>query len=172
MVETGGAFFEKRNDENDALLFGELLKSVGGGAGDRFGKFEMVVVFGLAEILGAEEFLGADDLRALRNGFLGGDESFFEIGLRVGRAGGLDEANFYRRVHLKKQRELAGTFCVRLGAAGFKDVAFPFTPTLSLGERESTHPFCAHMHLSINQAPRSRTELANDSPSPQGRGLG
>jgi hypothetical protein len=74
-------------------LFGELLKCFRSGTGDRFGEFEVFVVFGLAEVLGAEQFLGADDLSALFGGALGCSEGFLEIGSGVGGASGLDQAN-------------------------------------------------------------------------------
>ena len=51
-------------------------KAVGAGAGNRFGQFEVLVVFALAEILRAEEFLGADDLRALLGGAFGERRGF------------------------------------------------------------------------------------------------
>lgn len=93
MVKARGTLFEKGSDDDDAMLFGEFLKSFGGWAGDGFGEFEIFIVFGLAEVLRAEQFLSADDLRALFGGALGCREGLFEVGGRVGGAGRLDEAD-------------------------------------------------------------------------------
>ena len=64
VINAGGAFFKQRGDDDDLVFFGEFLKGVGAGAGDVFGEFEIFVVLALAEVLRAEQFLGADDLRA------------------------------------------------------------------------------------------------------------
>ena len=93
MIETGSTLFEEGGDNDDVILFRELLKSFGGRAGDGFGEFEIFVVFGLAEVLGAEEFLGANDLGALFGGALSGGEGLFQVGGWIGRTGGLDEAD-------------------------------------------------------------------------------
>jgi hypothetical protein len=93
VVDARSALFEERGNNDDAIFSGEFLEGLGGWAGDRFGEFEIFVVFGLAEVLGAEKFLGADDLSALFGGALSGGEGFLQIGGRVGGAGGLDEAD-------------------------------------------------------------------------------
>ena len=46
-------------------FFANFWKAFVRRAGNRFGELEIFVVFGLAEVLGAKEFLRADDLRAL-----------------------------------------------------------------------------------------------------------
>ena len=46
------------------MFFGEFLKRFGARSGNRFGELEIFVVFVLAKILRAKQFLGADDLRA------------------------------------------------------------------------------------------------------------
>jgi hypothetical protein len=69
------------------------LEGFGGRARDWFGKLKIRVVFGLAEILGTEQFLGADNLRALFSGALSGSEGLFQIGGRIGRAGRLNETD-------------------------------------------------------------------------------
>ena len=93
MIYAGSTFFEERGNDNDAIFFGEFLESFGCRARDRLGEFEIFVVFGLAEVLGAEEFLGADDLGTLLGGALSSGEGFLEIRGGVRRAGGLDEAD-------------------------------------------------------------------------------
>ena len=68
VIKPGGALFEKACDDDDFIFFGELAEQVGARAGDGFGEFEKAVVFGLAKIKTAEQFLRADDFRP----FLGG----------------------------------------------------------------------------------------------------
>jgi len=51
MIKAGGALLEKRSDDDDALFFGQLLECFRARSGNRFGQSEMVVVFGLAEVL-------------------------------------------------------------------------------------------------------------------------
>jgi hypothetical protein len=95
VINAGSALFEDGGDDDDPIFFGEFLKGLCGWAGDGFGEFEIFVIFGLAEVLGAEKFLGADDLCALFGGALSDGEGFPEIGGWVGRAGSLDEADGY-----------------------------------------------------------------------------
>ena len=93
MINTGSAFFEQRCDDDYMILFRKFLEGFGGRARDWFGKLKIRVVFGLAEILGTEKFLGADNLRALFRGALSCGEGFLQIGGRVGRAGGLNQTD-------------------------------------------------------------------------------
>jgi len=93
MIDTGSAFFKEGSNDDCAVLFREFLESFGSWPGNWFGEFEIFMVFGLAEVLGAEEFLGADDLRALFGGALSGGERFLKICGGVRGAGGLDEAD-------------------------------------------------------------------------------
>jgi len=51
------------------------------------------VIFGLAEVLGAEEFLSADDLSASFGSALDCGEGLFEIGGGIGGTGRLNEAD-------------------------------------------------------------------------------
>ena len=95
VVEAGGALLEERGDDDDAMFARDFLERRGAGAGDGFGELEIVVVFALTEILGAEEFLGANDLRALPGGALCKSERFLQVGGRVGGAGSLQQAKFY-----------------------------------------------------------------------------
>ena len=69
VVEAGGALLEQRGDDHHAEFGGQRAQAVGGGAGDGFGEIEQAGVFFAAEILRAEQFLQADDLRALLRGF-------------------------------------------------------------------------------------------------------
>jgi hypothetical protein len=91
MVETRGALFEQGNDDDDAMFAGDVLEGAGGGAGDGFGESEVGILFRLAEVLGAEELLGADDLGALACGALGGGEGFAEVNGGLGIATVLEE---------------------------------------------------------------------------------
>ena len=56
-------------------------------------ELEEAVVFHLAEILGAEQLLRADDLRRLLGGLLDEANLVFEVGVGVGAAGHLREAD-------------------------------------------------------------------------------
>ena len=94
VINAGGAFLKERGDDDDLVFFGELAKSVGAGAGNRFGELEIFVVFALAKILRAEQFLGADDLRAALGRAFGERERFFQIRVRVGGTGGLNQPKF------------------------------------------------------------------------------
>ena len=77
VINAGGAFLEKRGDDHDLVFFSELLKSIRARAGNRLGQFEIFVVFALAEILRAEQFLRADDLRAGLRGAFDERDGFF-----------------------------------------------------------------------------------------------
>ena len=54
---------EDRADDDDAGLAGDLRERLGRRAGDGLGEVEVGGVLGLAEVLGAEQFGEADDLR-------------------------------------------------------------------------------------------------------------
>src|SRR6266571_3105336 len=97
VIESGGAFFEQGNDDDHALALRQFLKRFRGGAGNRFGEFEIGVVFALAKIKRAEQFLGADELGALPGGAPGQGEDFLKIGLRVRRTTGLQQPEFHHR---------------------------------------------------------------------------
>ena len=51
---------------------------------------ETLVILGLAEVLGSEQLLGTDDLRAFPRGPFGVCQSLAEVGIGIGRACGLD----------------------------------------------------------------------------------
>ena len=65
VINARRALLEERGDDHHLVFLRELLKRVGARAGNRFGQFEVFVVFALAEILRAKQFLRADDLRAV-----------------------------------------------------------------------------------------------------------
>src|SRR6266571_5603525 len=95
VIESGGAFFEQGNDDDHALALRQSLKRFRGGAGNRFGEFEIGVVFALAKIKRAEQFLGADELGALPGGAPGEGEGFLKISLLVRRTLGLQQPEFH-----------------------------------------------------------------------------
>ena len=68
------------------MFLRELLKSLGARAGNRFGEFEIFVVFALAKILRAKQFLRADDLRALLRGAFGERERLLQVRVRDWRS--------------------------------------------------------------------------------------
>ena len=93
VVKPARAFLEERSDDHDAVFLGELSKRHRArAAGDRLGEAEVHVVLALAKILGTKHFLRADDLGALFCRFLGEGEGLDEIGLGVGDAGVLEQA--------------------------------------------------------------------------------
>ena len=69
VIEAGGALLEQRRDDHHAQFGGERAEAIGGRPGNGFGQIEQAGVFFAAEILRAEKFLQADDLRALARGF-------------------------------------------------------------------------------------------------------
>ena len=79
VVEAGGAAFEQGGDETTSSSR-RWRRGVGGGAGDGFGEGEEGVVFALAEVLGAEEFGEADDVRAGAGGFADAVGGVVEVG--------------------------------------------------------------------------------------------
>ena len=79
VIEAGGALFEQRRDDDDAQFGGQRAEAVGGRARDGFGEIEQAGVFFAAEILRAEQFLQADDLRALARGFADLFDGMIEI---------------------------------------------------------------------------------------------
>ena len=91
VVKTSGAFLEERGDDDDFIFLRELLESCRARPGNRLGEFEVLVVFALAEILRGEQFLRADDLRALLGGAFGEGESFVTIGSRISGASVLQQ---------------------------------------------------------------------------------
>jgi len=93
VIEAAGAFLEEAGDEDDAEFAGDGAEGGGGGAGNGFGEVEEFGGLLTAEVLGAEEFLKTDDLRAAGGGFAGLEDGFFEVFGGVGGARHLDEAD-------------------------------------------------------------------------------
>ena len=93
VIDARGAALEQRRDDDHAQFGGQAAQRLGGGAGDGLGQIEEGGVFVAAEILGAEEFLEADDLRAAGGGFADAPFGFGEILVGVEGAGHLDEAD-------------------------------------------------------------------------------
>src|SRR5262249_1262170 len=93
VIDAGSSLFEDRRDHYHLVLPGQLLKCIGRGTRDRLSQFEEIMILGLAKILRAKQLLSADDLGALPGGPLSGCQGLFEVGGRIGRAGGLDQTN-------------------------------------------------------------------------------
>ena len=91
VVEAGGAFLKERRDDDDLVLARQLAERGGAGAGDGLGEFEVRVVLALAEVLRAEKFLRADDLRASLRATLHLRERLAEIRGRIRGATGLNQ---------------------------------------------------------------------------------
>ncbi len=104
MVDAGGAAFEEGGDDGDVEFLGEGGEGLRAGAGDGFGEIEEGGVFLLAEILGTEKFLRADDLGAAPGGLADFGDGFFHVGGGVGGAGHLNDAD--------------GVFGIRHGVSG------------------------------------------------------
>ena len=83
VIEAGGAAFEEAGYEDYSGFAADAGEGVGGGAGDGLGEAEEVVVFALAEVLGAEELGEADDLGALAGGFVDTLGGLVEVELGV-----------------------------------------------------------------------------------------
>jgi hypothetical protein len=91
--EPGAPPLEHAAHEHHAVRLGGGGQPVGERPGHRLGLGELPVVLGLAGILAGEEFLEADDLRPLlRRGGDAGD-GLDDVGLAVGGAGRLHEAD-------------------------------------------------------------------------------
>ena len=69
VIQTRSALLEQRRDNHHAQFLRERAQSIGGRPGNGFRQIEQPRVFLAAEILRAEQFLQADDLRALSGGF-------------------------------------------------------------------------------------------------------
>lgn len=93
VIEAGGAAFEERGDEDDAGFAADAGEDVGGGAGNRLGEAEEVVVFALAEVLGPEELREANERGSLAGGLIDALGGLVEVDHRVWVAGHLDEGD-------------------------------------------------------------------------------
>ena len=64
MIDPGQAAFENTADDHNVQFTCQACEALRSGTRHGFGEVECVDILGLAEILGAEEFLYADNLRA------------------------------------------------------------------------------------------------------------
>ena len=71
VVYTGRAPFEHRTHDHDSQLARQTREALAGGAGNRLRQIRQVGAFLPAEVLRAEKFLHADDLRAFAGGLAG-----------------------------------------------------------------------------------------------------
>ena len=97
VVDPLGALLEERGDDHHLELPSERHQPVGGRAGDRLGEIEELVIFGLTEILTAEELLQADDLSTLLGRFAHAPDGLVQVFLRVGSALHLHQTDRHRR---------------------------------------------------------------------------
>jgi hypothetical protein len=79
VIEAAGALLKERGDDHDLVFLRQLLEGCGARAGDALRELEIVVVLALAEILRAEELLGANDLGTLLRGLFGQREGLLEV---------------------------------------------------------------------------------------------
>jgi len=88
------ALLENRGDNHHFFLARERLEGLRGGAGigvDWLREPVITVVFALAKVLRAEEFLGTNDLRAIAGRGAGGLQCGGQIGLRIDAASVLQQ---------------------------------------------------------------------------------
>jgi len=93
VVETGGTFLKEAGNNDDAVFFCSSAHRLGAWAGNAFREFEKFVIFGLAKILGGEEFLEANDLCAFGCGISDAGLRFRKVFLNTWIAGHLDQAD-------------------------------------------------------------------------------
>ena len=94
VINSGGAFLEQRRDDDDFVFLREFAKGVGRRAGNFFREFKILMVFALAKVLRAEQFLRANDVCAVFRGAFDERNCFLQIRVRVGGAGSLDQTQF------------------------------------------------------------------------------
>ena len=81
VIEAGGAFFEKRSDDDCPGLARDNAQGSGRGAWDFFRQLEVGVVLRLAEILRPEKLWEANDLPTLFGRFAHACDRFGEVSL-------------------------------------------------------------------------------------------
>jgi len=91
VIHARGSALEHRPHDDNGQLGREAREAFGGGAWDGFGEIEQFGFFFAAEILRAEKFLHANDLRALSRSLANAPFRLGEILGRIGRAGHLHE---------------------------------------------------------------------------------
>jgi hypothetical protein len=72
---------------------GDFLQGCSGGARNWFGQLKPLVFFGLAGVLGIEDFLQADDLRSGHGGIPDSVDGTLQIDVRLGHTGHLAEGS-------------------------------------------------------------------------------
>ena len=85
VIEARGAPLKQRRDDDDLQLARQLAQRLGGRAGNRLGQIEQLGVLLAAEILRAEQFLQADDLRPARGGLADSPLGLGQILVGIGR---------------------------------------------------------------------------------------
>ena len=93
MIKPGRPALEEGSDHHHLFLPRDSGKPLRGRARDGLRQIEERGIFALAEILSAEELRQADDVCAAARGFANPVGSFIQVGIRVGRAGHLHQAN-------------------------------------------------------------------------------
>ena len=93
VIQPRRAALKQRRDDDDLQFAREFAQSLRGRAGNRFGQGEQIVIFFAAEILGAEQFLEADDLRASGRGFANLPLGLGQVLVGIERATGLDQSD-------------------------------------------------------------------------------
>ncbi len=93
VIKPGRAALKERGDDDDFFFAGDCAEAFGAGTGDGLGEIEERGVFALAEILRAKELGQADDVRAFAGGFADFVGGLIEIGIGIGAAGHLDQAD-------------------------------------------------------------------------------
>src|SRR5262249_37909500 len=96
MIDARGTPLEQRGDDHGPRAFCKFAEPLCRRAGNGLRPFEILVVFHLAKILRAKEFLSANDAGALLHRPLRCLESPADVGFEVRRTGGLDEADLDR----------------------------------------------------------------------------
>ena len=93
VVHAGGAPLEDRAHDDHLQFARQVRETLAGGAGDGLGEIEQFGALLAAEILRAEEFLHADNLRAFPGGVADAPLGFCQILVGVHAAGHLDQAH-------------------------------------------------------------------------------
>src|SRR5262245_21324347 len=83
VVDARSPALEQRNNYDQFQLSSHLAHKFRRGTGDFFGKSEVCMFLDLAEVRRLEKFLQANNLGALRRGFLDARDGLFEIGFRL-----------------------------------------------------------------------------------------
>ena len=93
VIKARRTLLEQRRHDHDSQFCGQRAQPLCSRSGNRLGQIEQAGIFFTAEILGAEQFLKADNLRSQPRGFADTDRGMIEICLRIGSARHLNQAN-------------------------------------------------------------------------------